>query len=90
MDAAAQGFCVGLGLLDHFSLAETITVMITAGLSGQLPAGLSAGEAKSAEAVAEHMLKVGMVNVEEQFAEMAIGVREQFDLAGVGIGRIKC
>ena len=60
--------------------------MITSGLSAQLPAGgLSAGEAKSAEAVAEHMLKVGMVNVEEQFAEMAIGVREQFDLAGVAL-----
>ena len=67
-------------------MEETLTVMITSGLSAQLPAGgLSAGEAKSAEAVAEHMLKVGMVNVEEQFAEMAIGVREQFDLAGVAL-----
>ncbi|MFM2322307.1 MAG: hypothetical protein RLZZ225_460, partial [Pseudomonadota bacterium] len=85
MDAAAQGFCVGLGLLDHFSLAETLTVMLSAGLSAQLPAGLSPAEAKSAEAIAEHMLKVGMVNVEEQFAEMAIGVRDQFDVAGVAL-----
>ncbi|MFZ2486317.1 MAG: hypothetical protein WAW84_06995, partial [Candidatus Rickettsiella isopodorum] len=33
----------------------------------------------------EYIVKAGLVNVEEQLAEMAIGIRHQFDLAGVAL-----
>ncbi len=81
-DAAAQGLCIGLGMQNNFSFAELATTMITAGFGAQL-APLAAG-ATSAEWMA-FIVKAGMVNVEEQLAEMAIGIRQQFDLDGVAL-----
>ncbi len=81
-DAAAQGLCIGLGIQDHFSMAELAIIMITTGFGAQLPP-LSA-DATAAELM-EFVVRAGVVNVEEQLAEMAIGVRQQFDLAGVAL-----
>ncbi|WP_342146122.1 hypothetical protein [Rickettsiella endosymbiont of Aleochara curtula] len=80
-EASAQGLCVGLGLKDHFSLAEAITAGITAGFA----TGLGPFKGFGAKQLMVYILKVGMVNVEEQLAEMAIGIRQQFDLTSVAL-----
>ena len=81
-DAAAQGLCIGLGIQNNFSLAELATTMITAGFGAQL--GPLAANANAAQWM-EFIVKAGAVNIEEQLAEMAIGIRQQFDLAGVAL-----
>ena len=75
VDAAAQGLCIGLGI-------QLATTMITVGFGSQL--GPLSAEFTSAELM-EYIVKAGLVNVEEQLAEMAIGIRHQFDLAGVAL-----
>jgi hypothetical protein len=76
-DAAAQELCVGIGLKDHFSLAESVTAGITAGFASGF------GGPVVGEKLIMTMVRMGMVNVEEQLVEMAIGIRQQFDLTGV-------
>ncbi|HEY2566089.1 MAG TPA: hypothetical protein VGH95_00015, partial [Candidatus Aquirickettsiella sp.] len=76
-DAAAQELCVGIGLKDHFSLAESVTVGITAGFASGF------GGPVLDEKTVMTMVRMGMVNVSEQLTEMAIGIRQQFDIAGV-------
>jgi hypothetical protein len=78
-DATAQELCVGMGLKDHFSLAESVTAGITAGFASGF------GGAALGEKTVMTMVRMGMVNVSEQLTEMAIGVRQQFDLAGVAL-----
>ena len=76
-DAAAQELCVGMGIKDHFSLAESITAGITAGFASGF------GGPVIGEKTIMTMVRMGMVNVSEQLTEMAIGIRQQFDIAGV-------
>ncbi|WP_339049796.1 hypothetical protein [Rickettsiella endosymbiont of Xylota segnis] len=78
-DAAAQELCVGIGLKDHFSLAESVTAGITAGFASGF------GGAALGEKAVMTMVRMGMVNVSEQLTEMAIGIRQQFDIAGVAL-----
>jgi YD repeat-containing protein len=82
-DAAAQGLCIGLGIEQHFSLAEMLSASITAGFASAFSPALSGG--LTAEQTMQYMLRVGMVNVAEQLTEMAIGIRHQFDLSGVAL-----
>ena len=78
-DAAAQELCVGIGLKDHFSLTESVTAGITAGFASGF------GGAALGEETVMTMVRMGMVNVSEQLTEMAIGIRQQFDIAGVAL-----
>jgi hypothetical protein len=66
-----------MGIKDHFSLAESITAGITAGF------GSGFGGPVIGEKTIMTMVRMGMVNVSEQLTEMAIGIRQQFDIAGV-------
>ncbi|OIZ98243.1 hypothetical protein BEV13_06920 [Rickettsiella grylli] len=82
VDAAGQGLCIGLGIQDQFSLTELATTMITTGFGAQL--GAFPVDADAAQ-LTEFIVKAGAINVSEQLTEMAIGIRQQFDLAGVAL-----
>lgn len=84
VEASAQGLCIGLGLKDHFSFAEALSAGISAGFATHLGFIAPTGDL-SPEETLRYVLQVGMMNVEEQLVEMAIGIRHQFDLAGVAL-----
>lgn len=63
---------------DHFSFTELATMMISAGFGAQLAP--PSCRCKRCAINGEFIVRAGAVNVEEQLAEMAIGIRQQFDL----------
>jgi len=86
IDAVGQGLAIGLGLQSRFSWQQVLQVGITsgvmagsqAGLFGQMPQALT-----TLKNIAEAVMIVGKIAVTQQLAEMAVGIRRQFDIGAV-------
>lgn len=74
----ALGLCIGLGLKDDFSFAEALSAGISAGFATHLGFIAPTGDL-SPEETLRYVLQVGMMNVEEQLVEMAIGILHRID-----------
>ncbi|CAM4396465.1 MAG: hypothetical protein LEGION0398_MBIBDBAK_00196 [Legionellaceae bacterium] len=76
--AISQGVAIGLGLKEQFSIEAVLKSAVQAGFTaGMIDPSIQ--EASIAKQIAEY----GRAAVTEQLAEMAIGIRSHFNVAGV-------